>query len=77
MKNNFLSILLTALLMLVGQSLWAYDAYIDGIYYNFSGTEATVTYRSTSYNSYSGNVWAGKPNVSFKQRGKNELNIWK
>ena len=34
----------------------AYDAKIDGIYYNFSGNNATVTYRSNSYNSYSGTV---------------------
>ncbi len=51
------SFCLTALLMLFCQpALWAYDAYINGIYYNFSGTEAVVTYESTSYNSYSGNV---------------------
>ena len=34
----------------------AYDAEIDGIYYNFSGNNATVTYRDYSYNSYSGTV---------------------
>ena len=34
----------------------AYDAYIDGIYYNFSENEATVTYKTTGYNSYSGAV---------------------
>ena len=32
---------------------YAYDDYIDGIYYNFSGDEAIVTYKSTSYDSYS------------------------
>ncbi len=43
--------------MLVGQaSFLAYGAQVDGIYYNFSGTNATVTYKTTSYNSYSGNV---------------------
>ena len=34
----------------------AYDAEIDGIYYNFSGNNATVTYKNTNYNSYSGSV---------------------
>ena len=38
----------------------AYDAKIDGIYYNFSGTNATVTYYSNSSSSnktaYSGAV---------------------
>ena len=34
----------------------AYDAEIDGIYYNFSGDEAMVTYKNTSDNSYSGAV---------------------
>ena len=33
--------------------LRAYDAYLNGIYYNFSATEATVTYGD---NGYSGNV---------------------
>ena len=34
----------------------AYDFMKDGIYYNISGTNATVTYKTTSYNSYSGTV---------------------
>ena len=34
----------------------AYDAKIDGIYYNFSGDNAIVTNKNTSYNSYSGAV---------------------
>lgn len=34
----------------------AYDAEIDGIYYNLSGDEAEVTYRDYSYNAYSGDV---------------------
>ena len=29
---------------------------VNGIYYTFSGTEAAVTYASSSYNSYSGDV---------------------
>ncbi len=35
---------------------YAYDAYINGIFYNFSSSEATVTYQNSSYNSYSGDV---------------------
>ena len=31
----------------------AYDAYIDGMYYNIKGDEATVTYRGNYYGSYS------------------------
>ncbi len=34
----------------------AYDFTVNGIYYNKSGTTATVTYKSSSYNSYSGSV---------------------
>ena len=34
----------------------AYDAEIDGIYYNFSGSKAIVTYRDSQYSSYSGSV---------------------
>ena len=34
----------------------AYDALIDGIYYNFNGDEAEVTDVSTSYNSYTGDI---------------------
>lgn len=31
-------------------------ALIDGIYYNFNGDEAEVTYKNTSYNSYTGDI---------------------
>ena len=34
----------------------AYDAEINGIYYNFSGSKAIVTYRDSQYSSYSGSV---------------------
>ena len=44
------------MLALSSMSILAYDAEVDGIYYNFSDDEATVTYRSTSGNSYSGTV---------------------
>ena len=35
---------------------FAYDFEVDGIYYDKSGSEATVTYANTNYNSYSGIV---------------------
>ena len=45
---------------LCGAKALAYNAYIDGIYYNFSGTKATVTYlynnSSSNIDAYSGNV---------------------
>ena len=52
MKRNLLLILMTLLPMVAG----AYDAEIDGIYYNFSENEAEVTYKDRNYNSYSGAV---------------------
>ena len=50
MKRNLL-LILVALLPVVAN---AYDAKIDGIYYNFSGNEAIVTYGKSS--DYSGDV---------------------
>ena len=41
MKKQLLIFVLMLLLPLIAS---AYDAYIDGIYYDFSGNEATVTY---------------------------------
>ena len=59
MKLN-ITFLLTTLMCMVGANGLAYQAKINGIYYNFSGTQATVTYYSydSSSNStaYSGNV---------------------
>ena len=52
-------LLLTCLLAIfLPMAANAYDAEIDGIYYNFSGDEATVTYQKSSYNTnaYSGDV---------------------
>ena len=46
--------LLILILMLLPVVAKAYDAYINGIYYDFSGSVATVTYDSD--NRYSGNV---------------------
>ncbi len=60
MKQIKLTFLLTVLLSAVGARALAYDAKIDGIYYDFSGTEATVTYYSPSAglnkDAYTGNV---------------------
>ena len=48
MKQKLL-LLLVALLPMVAN---AYDAEIDGIYYNFSGNEATVTYKEYKNQTY-------------------------
>ena len=51
MKRNLLTILVALLPLLAS----AYDAKIDGIYYNFSGNNAIVTYQryNDSYHIYS------------------------
>jgi len=59
MKQNYLTALLTVLFAMTGLQASAYDAYIDGIYYNFNTTEKTaeVTYLELfSMNAYSGEV---------------------
>ena len=62
MKQNYFRHILLCLCLLTGTTTaLAYDAYIDGIYYNFSGNEAIVTYKSNSYpynnyNCHSGEV---------------------
>ena len=48
--------IITLLALLLPIAANAYYAEIDGIYYNFSGDEATVTYRDNNYNSYSGAI---------------------
>ena len=52
-RKHFFITLLTLWVSAVAN---AYTTEIDGIYYNISGTTATVTYKTTSYNSYSGDV---------------------
>jgi hypothetical protein len=52
MKRKLLLFLVTLLPMLAS----AYYAEIGGIYYDFLGNEATVTYRDTQFNSYTGTV---------------------
>lgn len=58
MKTWILLRTLAFLCLLLGSTLAAnaYDFVVNGIYYNKNGTNATVTYRSNSYNSYSGSV---------------------
>ena len=41
---------------LFSNNAFAYDVWIDGIYYNFNGDEAVVTCGSTSDNSYTGKI---------------------
>jgi hypothetical protein len=55
-RKHILSMLLLMATCLFSTNAFAYDALINGIYYNFNGDEAEVTYRSTSYNSYTGDV---------------------
>ncbi len=44
------------MLLSIPIAAFGYDAKINGIYYNFSGSNATVTYRDYNFNSYSGVV---------------------
>ena len=56
MKHFYLNHILLCLFLLLGTNVFAYDAKIDGIYYNFSGEEAEVTFMDENYQSYSGSV---------------------
>ena len=56
MKHNYFKHILLCFCFLAGLNAFAYDAEIDGIYYNLSEGEATVTYRDNNFNSYSGSV---------------------
>ena len=58
MKHLYFKALLFCLCLFASINVIAYDAEIDGIYYNFSsyGSTATVTYCDGNYNSYSGDV---------------------
>ncbi len=53
-QHDFFKGILLCLCLLTGINTFAYDAQIDGIYYNFSGDKAEVT--SNGSNSYSGSV---------------------
>ena len=59
MKRQGFVILLTMLMSMTSIVAFAYNAKVDGIYYNFSGTEAAVTYlykSSSNSSAYSGSV---------------------
>lgn len=58
---NYIRFRLVALLCILLHSLssFAYDAEVDGIYYNFSGTTATVTY----YSYYYSDIYRGSINI--------------
>lgn len=49
MKQNFFRSVLTVLMMLVTTFSYAYDAEIDGIRYNFNGSEAEVCLKLPLY----------------------------
>ena len=50
-------VIFSLFVMLYALSSSAYDALIDGIYYNLSGSEATVTNKDNNYISYSDTVF--------------------
>ena len=52
MKQQIITFLLTVLMSMVGVNTFAYEAYIDGIYYIFSGTEAMVIKGSLKYSGH-------------------------
>ena len=54
MTNNYISLrhIFLYFCLLTGIKAFAYDAKINGIYYNFSEDKATVTYQSNQYGSY-------------------------
>ena len=58
MKHINFKTIVFCLCLLASINCFAYNAKIDGIYYNFSGNEATVTYKNTNplYNYYYGDV---------------------
>lgn len=56
MRHKTLTIMLAILMSMTASVTMAYDALIDGVYYNFTNSYAIVTYKTTSYNSYSGDV---------------------
>lgn len=55
-RQFYFRTLATLVLCLLAATASAYDFAVDGIYYTANGTDASVTYKDTSYNSYSGTV---------------------
>jgi len=60
--NNLTKLALLALAAMLPQLASAHDFYVDGIYYNINGNEATVTYRGNSSYAYS-NEYTGAVNI--------------
>lgn len=57
MKQFNMTFMLVMLMCITSIKAFAYDCEVDGIYYNrTSATELSVTYKNSSYNSYSGDV---------------------
>ena len=56
MKHSYLKLFLLCLCLSIGTNTFAYDAEIDGIYYDFFLGEAYVTYRYSFGGSYSGDI---------------------
>ena len=55
-QSSLLRFIASVLFLAVSTLSWAYDAKLGNNYYNFSGSEAEITYKDTDYNSYSGSV---------------------
>ncbi len=51
--KRFIQLSLLMLAILLPVTVTAHDFEVDGIYYNINGTEATVTYKGTGYDSFS------------------------
>ena len=66
MKQLKQTLLITALLSLLSMDGYAYNAEIDGIFYNFSGNKAIVTYGGSNQH-YSGDVTIPK-SVSYNSK---------
>ena len=58
MKRQGIAFTFTLLINMICIETFAYDAFINGIYYNFSGTEAIVVSRDAVFitTEYSGNL---------------------
>lgn len=55
--KNLIKLFAVAIAVIISNSVFAYDFEVDGIYYNkWSDSTVAVTYKNSSYNSYSGDV---------------------
>ena len=55
MKRKTILLILTLLLNMFSAKVMAYDALVDGIYYNLNGSNAEVTYRDNSASNHAYN----------------------